>query len=209
MLKKTGIMAVVLMIAIMATWLIGTQTAADTATPGTVNDPLVTRSYVDKKVGELQTTLTEMMDNLGVEPILPETTTSADDQEIEAGSGVSLADVVTLIDAKIAALGDGNSNDSSEGSEANLLFQVIEAENGQRLICGASAEVILRAGSATVIAGINGDGLADLTSGVDLVGGEEVPKQHHLLISRDDGRGLLITSEATSYILIKGDYTLE
>lgn len=203
MIKRVKVLSGLLLMAVMVTWLLGTQMRADTATPGTVNDPIVTKSYVDKKVGELQKTLTEMMGKLGsTTDGTAQPTTQAPETTTPTEGGVSLSEVVTLIDAKIAAIDNNGAGQAS-------LFQVVEATNGQRLICGASAEVILRAGSAQVIAGINGDGLADLTAGEDLAGDAKVPKQHHLLVSRDDGRGLLITSEDTSYILVKGAYTLK
>ena len=173
MLKKVKVLSGTMLIAVAATWLIGSQLTAGSSTPGTVNDPIVTRSYVDMKVGELQTLLTEM---------IGETTPT------ELG---------------------GQTTPTEPADQPSTLFTVVEAVSGQRLIAGASAELILRAGSGTVIAGAEGDGLADLTTGEDLQGGDEVPKQHHLLVSRDDGRGFLISSEGTSYILVKGDYTLE
>lgn len=211
MLKKVKLLSGLMVIAVGATWLIGSQLSADSATPGTVNDPIVTRSYVDMKVGELQTLVTAMIGSGG------DTTSTSTTTETEVANAMSEAEIKAYIDqqlnlrlaAELSGLSAEEPNvERPEASEA-MLFAVVEAVNGQRLICGASSEMILRAGQATVIAGSGGDGLADLTSGEDLQGGDMAPKQHHLLVSRDDGRGLLITSEGTSYILVKGDYTLE
>ena len=199
MLKKVKVISGILLIVVTATWLIGSQLTAGSSTPGTVNDPIVTKSYVDMKVGELQTLLTEMIGQSGTATTQPLTTEGA----------MSEAEIKAYIDQQLSLRLAAELGANTSGDQPATLFTVVEAVNGQRLIAGASAELILRAGSGTVIAGAEGDGLADLTSGEDLQGGEEVPKQHHLLVSRDDGRGLLISSEGTSYILVKGDYTLE
>lgn len=183
-----------LSMALMVTWLIGTTSDASSATPGTVSDPIVTKSYVDQKDGEVKAELTELIEALGG--------TTGEVSVTTAAGAVDMDALYAYIDEKIAAGG-------MTASAGTGLFTVIKAENGQKIICGASGEIILRSGSATVIAGINGDGLADLTEGNDLSGGEAVPKQHHLLVSRDDGRGIQITSENLSYILVKGAYTVE
>lgn len=181
---KTNIM----ILGLVCILLISTTSDAGSISPGTVNDPLVTKSYVDKKDGELEVELKERIVEL--------------EKQLESGGaitgdGLDTEAMYTYIDKSMAEKDD-------------QLFVVVEATNGQKIICGASAEIILRAGSATVIAGDKGDGLANLTTGDDLRGGDLVPLQHHLLVSRDDGRGFLITSEnGISYILVKGAYVLE
>lgn len=204
MWNKIRISAGLMILASMTVWFISGGIHAGGTTPGTVNDPLITKSYVDMKIEDLRDDLTELFESGAPsvsEPI------SAGDTELD------MDDIMDYIDDQIADL-DLSPSDTEGGEDAtsseNMLFQVIRASNGQRLICGASAEIILRAGEATVIAGEYGDGLADLTSGNDLQGGDDVPANHHLLVSRDDGRGFLITQEAGfSYILVKGDYVLE
>ncbi len=89
------------------------------------------------------------------------------------------------------------------------VYVAIEAKKGQKVVLGSGAEIILRAGKAIVVAGVNGDGLADITVGHDLRQGDEAPAQHLLLSSRNDGRALKITSEGTAYLLVKGDYKIE
>lgn len=210
MQKKLTIITTILMAAVLITWLIDSQLFAGAAAPGTVNDPLVTRSYVDMKVGELQATLTAMIEEIGSGAPSGESTQPGNEPVAGDLEAVSMLEVQAYIDEQLALLEQGSEDSEGGSSHGAQLFEVIEAVGGQKLILGASAEVILRAGSATVISGVKGDGLADLTSGVDLQGGDAVPKQHQLLSSRDDGRGLLITStDAISYILVKGDYTLE
>lgn len=164
--KKVKVIIGVLTIMIMCSWIVGVTSDAGSTVPGTVNDPIVTKSYVDKKDGDVKKELA----------------------------------------AQIAALGSGTTGGTST-SQSSGLFVVVSPKAGQKIICGASAEIILRAGKATVIAGSAGDGLADLTSGDDLRAGADVPKQHHLLVSKDDGRGFDIVVD--SHILVKGAYTIK
>ncbi|GAE87367.1 hypothetical protein [Acetivibrio straminisolvens] len=58
--------------------------------------------------------------------------------------------------------------------------------------------------------GGEGGGLSDITSGTgaDINTDDEVPLNHLLLVSRDDGRGLRVTSEK-AWVLVKGPYTIE
>jgi len=179
MKKKISVIIGILCTVIMVNWIVGISMEAGSTEPGTVNDPLVTKSYVDQKNSELMTTIMSKMNPAD----------SAEDNE-----KMDMTAIYAYIDQQIA------------GQSGNA-FIVVEAAVGDRIICGGGTELILRAGKATVIQGENGDGLADLTQGLDLKGGAFVPMQHHLLISRDDGRGIKITEKA--FIMIKGAYTLK
>ena len=211
MLNKVRILAGLSLVALMAVWLIGGNIDAGGTTPGTVNDPLITKSYVDMKIETLRDELTALFER--------GRRASGKGAPTNTSGGLNMKEVEAYIDSQVAAQiadldlegsGGSSSPDTEDTTGGSMLFEVVRAVNGQRLVCGASAEVILRAGAAEVIAGENGDGLADLTSGMDLAGGDEVPKNHHLLVSRDDGRGLHIVLEGGyTYILVKGDYTLE
>lgn len=178
MIKKIQILLGLLVLGVLVTYVVGEVSVADNTTPGTVNDPLVTKSYVDGQVGALKAALEDQQNT-----------------STPGSTGIDMTDLYAYIDGKLA-------------EESATLFTVIgPLSNGQQVICGASAEVILRAGGGQVIAGANGDGLADLTQGNDLRASAIIPLQHHLLVSRDDGRGVLVTKDQT-YILIKGGYTI-
>ncbi|TYQ16777.1 UNVERIFIED_CONTAM: hypothetical protein Cloal_3350 [Acetivibrio alkalicellulosi] len=88
-------------------------------------------------------------------------------------------------------------------------FVALELNQDQRLITGASGEIILRGGKAKAIGG-EGGGLSDITAGTgaDINTDEDVPLNHLLLISRDDGRGLRVVS-SKAWVLVKGPYTIE
>jgi len=93
-------------------------------------------------------------------------------------------------------------------SQGGIIFTVVELKPGQELIAGAGAEIVLRSGSAKAIQGTYG-GLADVTSdaGIELMTGDNIPKNHLLLVSRDDGRGLRTENEG-AFLLVKGSYTI-
>lgn len=95
--------------------------------------------------------------------------------------------------------------DSVAGSgKAGL--KVVEPDVGQSVIAAAGAEIILRGGSATVIASQKG-GLCDVTGGADLAGGSAVPANHLLLVPRGDGRGVVAGRGAV--LVIRGGYELK
>lgn len=99
-----------------------------------------------------------------------------------------------------------------QSAGGGALFQVVELKAGQQLIAGASAEIIIRSGTATAVSGEKGDGLSDLTtddsSKGNLVTGQIIPNNHLLLVPRDDGRGIKAVSDKV-YIMYKGTYTLK
>ena len=96
----------------------------------------------------------------------------------------------SYVDSKLA-----NTNDSS--------FQVVEVKKGQTVIGFQGTEMILRMGSATVVATQKG-GISDVTSGTDLPMYSQMPANHHLIIPFTDWRG--VTMQTDGILLIKGSY---
>ncbi|MBQ2147599.1 MAG: hypothetical protein II439_04855 [Firmicutes bacterium] len=108
---------------------------------------------------------------------------------------------------KLAAGQSGSETPSTPATPAEVpKFVVVKVDAGKSLIGSASAEIILRSGTATAIAGASG-GVSDLTGGTDLSTGTNVSKNHLLIIPADDGRGIRCTT--TCYVMVKGDYTLQ
>lgn len=91
---------------------------------------------------------------------------------------------------------------STEGKDA---WVVVEVPEGQSLICKDGTELILRAGEAEAIDSVLG-GLTDVTQGQDLKKGNKIPKNHLLIIPRDDGRGAYCKKD--SIFLVKGAYEI-
>lgn len=153
---------------------VGGGAATVYAQPGTPGDPLVSRSYLETRIAELEaqiaalTALIADMDHNG-QPI-----------------GTLSPDVFPI------------------QTTDRELFQVVRAYPGTVLIGGASTEIILRAGNATVVAGYNG--LANVTAGHDIMNGQAVPLNNLLIVPQADGRGLQFHTVA--YLMVKGDYHL-
>lgn len=126
---------------------VGNSMAAGEPLPGSEQDPLVSRSYVDAR-----------------------------------------------LDAFLAS------------AESSLKMAVVEIPAGQSLIGSTGTEIIVRAGNATVIDTELG-GLSDVTEGRDLRMGEVAPRNHLLLVPRDDGRGIKAVTAVT--VMVRGVYTVQ
>jgi hypothetical protein len=89
-------------------------------------------------------------------------------------------------------------------------YELVELTQNQRIRASSGTlELIVRPGSQARITSPHRDiGLADLTTGQELLSGDIVPVNHMLLIARADQRGLVILSER-AWILVRGDYEIE
>ena len=104
-----------------------------------------------------------------------------------------------FVESKIAGLrGDGTNAGGAD------VFQVVNVASGEKVICSAGAELILRMGKATIIATEKG-GLADTTAGFDLADGTSMPANHLLIVPVADGRGIEAKSDVI--VMIKGGYS--
>ncbi len=115
---------------------------------------------------------------------------------------------ISALEAKVNAMQETvNSLGTSGGTAAT--FTVLELYAGQTVFAGESCEIILRSGEAFVILAPESlGGISDITAGVDLTAGTEVSKNHLLLVPRNDGRGIFITSDI-AFVMVKGAYRIE
>ncbi|KAB3534170.1 hypothetical protein F8154_09540 [Alkaliphilus pronyensis] len=104
------------------------------------------------------------------------------------------------VDQKLA------NNETGQPSEAASTFKVVELKNGERLITGGGTELILRSGKAKAIVSELG-GLSNVTEGYDIGKDQSIPTNHLLIIPRDDGRGVIATTDAI--LMVKGAYTIQ
>jgi hypothetical protein len=95
---------------------------------------------------------------------------------------------------------------SGAGKHTAERFEVVSLKSGQKLMCENGTELILRMGSATVIATEKG-GLADTTSGCDLANGTAMPSNHLLIVPVNDGRGITANNEVL--VMVKGAYEIK
>lgn len=81
-------------------------------------------------------------------------------------------------------------------------YKLISMKNGQHLVCAEGAEMIIRQGTGIVFAGANG-GLADVTDGIDLIGGSYIPGNHLIVCPVSDWRGFKAVGNVL--VLVRGD----
>ena len=110
-----------------------------------------------------------------------------------------LPEIYGYIDSKIASVPAGGSSEAAS-------FTVVDVKSGQRVVCGAGCELILRMGKATVNASASG-GLSDVTAGIDLAQGTAMPANHLLIVPVNDGRGITMVTDGK--VMIKGTYTIQ
>jgi hypothetical protein len=68
-------------------------------------------------------------------------------------------------------------------------WKVVELKTGQVLTGSAGTEIIVRRGQAVVVDPV-GNGIPDVTSGVDIYAGSTITNNHLLIIPRDDERAI-------------------
>jgi hypothetical protein len=169
-MKITWMTRLILVVSLLA---VGGVVWADSGTnePGSAEDPLVTKSYVDQLV---QKKLAEL--GASVPKPAPVPSTPVPNPELQP---------------------------PATGTKTESL------KAGDRIIGFAGTEFIVRTGNVTAIASVNGDGLPNVTAGVDIAGGKAVAKNHLIMIPRADGRGLLVAANSPeSWVIINGPYEI-
>jgi hypothetical protein len=112
---------------------------------------------------------------------------------------VLMPQIKEYVETKISQISSGG------GSHTAETFKVVNMSAGQKMICDAGAELILRMGKADIIATEKG-GIADTTAGFDLANGSEMPSNHLLIVPLGDGRG--IEAQNDVIVMVKGGYTI-
>lgn len=149
------------------------------ATIGSERDPLVSKSYVDSKIEQVLT----LINGNGT----------------GSSSGV---DVDALAEQVLAKINEG---DITGGSVAAEGYVPVSVAVGQTIYGGEGTEFILRAGKGNIsVSGV--DGIADITTGEELLNGSRAVKNHLMIVPRDDGRGIEVTEAA--WFLVKGSYEI-
>jgi hypothetical protein len=164
--KNIKFIHIVILLTLVSVTAVGIRvSSAAGSEPGTSADPVVSQSYVDSKVSDLNAQISDLK-------------------------------------LQLQSAGQGGTTVQPAASK----FQVVgPVSAGKKIVCGESTEIVLRSGAASAIASQYG-GVADLISGTDLKTDENVSVNHLLLIPRDDGRGIKVTTEA--WVLVRGTYTI-
>ncbi len=187
MKKKALILTVTLFVTALALTVFAAQ-------PGTNDDPLVSKSYVDGKISDVMARITA--NGTGSGTTTAATTASTDD---------IVAEVVKRVEPLIALLIERGSAGESAPVPTDTYMPVF-ASKGQVVLGSEGTEMIVRSGRANVyITGVAG--VVDATTGAELVQGNEAKRNHIIIIPRGDGRGVKITEDA--WFIIKGTYQIE
>ena len=148
--------------------------------PGTAEDPVVTKSYVDQQI-----------------------------QKALQGSTITTPTQAPSATTAPAATASPTTAPTQGTGTAGNAVEIVDVKPGQTLIAGAGAEFIVRAGKA-IIYSQDANGVADLTAGADLANGVAAPSNHLLSFPRDgrgitvqDGQTLGLV------VMVRGTYTLK
>ena len=230
-MKKThskvimGALAVFLLIMAMFVYL---YVPADAAQPGDAQDPVVTRSFVQREIAQLETEIAHLRAVIaGISPsALPP---QAPPQQTPSGGGFTqadrdalFADVMlyfeavygTQMNALTSALenladinlpGPGETNFEMPDFEVPV-FTSMTMQAGQSIIFEAGAEFIMRGGHATIIAPDANIGIPDVTVGRDIMHGARASDNHLMIVPRSDGRGVYFHER--SWIMVRGGHTI-
>ncbi|WP_156430981.1 hypothetical protein [Paenibacillus sp. FJAT-26967] len=160
-------------------------TNAAAPTPGSVDDPVVTKSYLEQYV-----------QNLGG-------STGGGNN-----SGLTESKVREIIAQEVAKLpNNGGGGTTSPGTSADL--KVVVLKSGQTLYADAGAELIVRTGK-TIAVSSDDNGIPDVTAGKDLAAGTVITNNHLLIFPRD-GRGVKpdLKETAEVYVMVRGGYVVQ
>lgn len=146
--------------------------------PGSEGDPLVSRSYVDKRISEVMNVLS-------------------------SGTGTTASDGLLANDEEIMAQIEYLVKENIDKSSASA-FAPVSVKAGETLVGGEGCEIILRSGKGVIITST--DSVVNVTSGKDMKAWEEVPLSNLLIIPRNDGRGVKVTHDA--WFIVKGVYAI-
>ncbi|PPQ46616.1 hypothetical protein C5G87_23740 [Paenibacillus peoriae] len=162
--------------------------ASSSGQPGTADDPVVTKSYVDQKIAQV------------IKGGVPASNTSSKTTSSNAPATNATSNTTASVTS-----GAGKTS-ATEQTEA---LKVVDVKPGQKLIAKAGSEFILRNGYAVVYS-MDASGAIDITSGTEIVHNQAVEKNHLLSFPRE-GRGIQV-KEGQKFglvVMVRGGYTVQ
>lgn len=130
-----------------------------------------------------------------------------DSLESSSAANEQLKDKLNALESALNEIESKVDNDDHDETPI-YNFEVVYLTKGQSLMATDACEVILRSGAADAVSPFDEQGLADYTSGAELLNGAKLTVNHLNLISRgNDGRGLIVTSD-DAYLMVRGGYTI-
>jgi hypothetical protein len=177
--------------------------ASSSGQPGTADDPVVTKSYVDQKIAQALKGGAPASSTSGK-------TTSLEGTGAKASTGSGISTGVSASNSKPNATASNATNSGKASSvEQTEALQVVDVKPGQKLLAKAGSEFILRNGYAVVYS-MDASGAIDITSGTEIVHNQAVEKNHLLSFPRE-GRGIQV-KEGQKFgliVMVRGGYTLQ
>ena len=179
------------------------------AEPGSNDDPIALKSYVDTKLNALEKKLSANKSSTETGADLTSLTTKLEDlsKKVDQLTAENKALRTEILQAGSITGEDGSNGDAGTvaASAGYPVYKIYEVKSGERVLLGASTEMVIRTGKAQAIRGEFG-GVIDLISGEELSASAEVALNHLLLAARKDGRGVRFTENA--FVMIKGEFDL-
>jgi hypothetical protein len=169
--------------------------------PGSSDDPLVTKSYVDDQIRKLTgVTISN--------PALPSSLTKDEVQKLINEEIAKAKQEWLLTMQQSLDLSSTNSSAANETPDKDAKVTTLKLETGDTLYGGAGAEFVVRTGKAIAFT-TDANGISDVTSGSDIPGNSAI-ELNHLLIFPREGRGIKPDPKQSSeiYVVIKGNYLL-
>ncbi|MCL1997007.1 MAG: hypothetical protein FWG63_12430 [Defluviitaleaceae bacterium] len=164
--------------------------------PGTEGDPLISRSYLEQRLaahGQQAAGISDEMLNFLIQDISRTVLENLGQTGGMAGSWQAPAPAPPPAPAPIP-----------EPSVER--YTPVYVPGGHMLIGGEGTEIILRGGSAISFTEVY-DGIINVTAGTELFNGDFVPINNVLIVPRNDGRGVIVTS-AGAWFIIRGSYEI-
>jgi hypothetical protein len=164
--------------------------------PGTINDPVITKSYLEQNI-KLKIT----------EELTKQTITEEKVKQLIAGELAAIKQNPEIpVTSKPPTTVIEVPNQTNQTGNPSL--SVVKLEPGQVLYGGAGAEIIVRTGKVTVISS-DENGIPDVTSGKDIAAGATVELNHLLVLPRE-GRGIKSDAKVKQdiYIMVRGSYLI-
>ncbi|WP_238403216.1 hypothetical protein [Paenibacillus mesophilus] len=177
--------------------------------PGSADDPLVTKSYLDEQLKKVTGGQWTGSGNTGTgQP--SSTVQGISEQRVNEIIAAEIAKVKQELQAQIPPIGGTQTQPQqpttpTTGAASNL--EVIKLEAGQVLYGGIGAEIIVRSGKTIAVS--NSDGIPDVTAGKDISAGSAIENNHLLIIPRE-GRGIKPDPKQKGdiYVMVRGSYIL-
>ncbi|MGI6563233.1 MAG: hypothetical protein ACOX3Q_11860 [Clostridia bacterium] len=201
--KEKRMKAIIALAAVMCSFIVYGSLVSATSPNNVI---VASVNYVDEKFNQIMQKVNQLEARIGTggTPSVPTYPGTQPGQQVSSEALQKLEEKIDKLEGRIK-----NADFVARAASESSKYSVVVLEKGQTLIAGDVIEFIVRSGVCTAIEGANGDGIADMTSGdgKDFYTGDQLPKNHYMLISRPDGRGIKAVSD-TVYLMVKGMYSI-